>query len=68
MPAIPLNWKDEFTVKHNAANPQSVQGTTCPISLDWNKSDSTVTKAKLPSRVSTRNRTLPVTRSNDFLW
>ena len=44
------------------------QKTTCPISLDWNKPDGSISEDKSLNRVTTRNRKLPVTRSKDFLW
>ena len=65
---IPLNWKQEHTDNQNTVNSLSEQETTCPISLDGNKPDSTVTEEKSLKRAVTRNRKLPVTRSNDFLW
>jgi hypothetical protein len=42
------------------------QKTTCPISLDWNKPDGSISEDKSLNRVTTRNRKLPVTRSKDF--
>jgi hypothetical protein len=67
VPVIPLNWKDEFTDKQNTVNSLSEQKTTCSISLDWKKPDGSVTEDRSLNRVITRNRKLPVTRSNDFL-
>ena len=40
---------------------------TCAKSLGWNKPDVSVSQDKTLNRVTTRNRKLPVTRSNDFL-
>jgi len=41
--------------------------TTCPISLGWNKTDSSISQDKSLNRVTTHNRKLPVTRTKDFL-
>ena len=68
VPIIALNWKDESTGKQNTVNSLSEQTTTCPISLGWNNSDSSISEDKSLNRVITHNRKLPVTRSKDFLW
>ena len=68
VPVIPLAWKDKSTDKQNTENSLSEQETTSPINLNWNKPDSTITKEKSLNRDITRNRKLPVTRSNEFLW
>jgi len=67
-PVIPLQWKDEFADKQNTVNSLPEQETTCSVSTDWNKPYCTVTEDKSLNRVTTRNRKLPITRSNDFLW
>ena len=67
-PVIPLHWKDEFADKQTTVNSLPEQETTCSVSTDWNKPYCTVTEDKSLNRVTTRNRKLPITRSNDFLW
>lgn len=63
---IPLKWKIEPISKQNSANPLLEQITTGPINP--NKPDSSITIETLTNRVPNRNRRLPITRSNDFLW
>ena len=63
---IPLKWKIEPINKQNSANPLFEQFITCPINP--NKLDGSVTVEMSAKSVPNRNRKLPITRSNDFLW
>lgn len=65
-PIIPLKWKIEPISKQNSANPLLEQTITCPINP--NKPNGSVTVETLTNRVPNRNRRLPITRSDDFLW
>lgn len=52
----------------NTENSLSEQKTTSSTSLGLIKQDSSVSEDKLPNRVITRNRKLPIMRSKDVLW
>jgi hypothetical protein len=65
-PIIPLKWKIEPISKQNSANPLLEQTTTGPIYP--NKPNGSVSVETTTSRVPNRNRRLPITRSDDFLW
>ena len=56
-PIITLNWKDEIN------RSLSVQ-----ISPDQLKSSTLESSDQIPTRTSTRQKKLPVTRKDDFLW
>ena len=56
-PVITLNWKDVIN------RSLSVQ-----ISPDQLKSSTLESSDQIPNRTSTRQKKLPVTRKNDFLW
>jgi hypothetical protein len=63
---IPLKWKIEPISKQDSVNPLLEQTVTCPINP--NKPNGSVTVEKPTNRVFNRNRRLPVTKSDDFLW
>ena len=65
-PIISLKWKIEPINEQNSAYPLLEQFITCPINP--NKLDGSVTVETSAKRVPNRNRRLPITRSNDFLW
>ena len=52
----------------NTENSLCEQKTTSSTSLGLIKQDSSVSEDKLPNRVITRNRKLPIMRSKDVLW
>jgi len=63
---IPLKWKLEPISKQDLTNPLLEQTVTCPIIPT--KLNGSVTAEKSTNRVFNRNRRLPITRSEDFLW
>jgi hypothetical protein len=65
-PIIPLKWKIEPISKQNSENPLLEQITTSPINP--NKLDVSTVVETLTNSVPNRNRRLPITTSNDFLW
>lgn len=67
-PTIPLKWKIEPIDKQNATNTLTEQKAECPINPSRNRQDNSLATDLLTNRAPNRNRRLPVTRSNDFLW
>ena len=65
---IPLKWKIEPIDKQNAANTLIEQKAECPINATRNRQENSSATDLLTNRAPNRNRRLPVTRSNDFLW
>ena len=67
-PMIPRKWKIEPVSKQNSANPLLEQTDICPIKPNKLNGSVTVTVEMSTNRDCKRNRRLPKTRSDDFLW